>query len=57
MWHDLFGGVGISCLDFSQLQSKMLAAVTVKTFLLEIWDTQTNQLVKAIPCYDQINQI
>jgi len=37
--HDSFGGVGVSCLDFSTTNTKLLAAVTLKTKLLEIWDT------------------
>jgi len=44
--HDSFGGGGVSCLDFSTTNTKLLDAVTLKTKLLEIWDTQTNQLVK-----------
>jgi hypothetical protein len=37
--HDSFGGVGVSCLDFSTTNTKFLAACTIKTRMLEIWDT------------------
>lgn len=47
--HDTFGGVGITCLDFSTTNTKFLAACTLKSNMLEIWDTQMNQLYKIIP--------
>lgn len=37
--HDSFGGVGITCLDFSTTNTKYLAACTLKSYMLEIWDT------------------
>jgi hypothetical protein len=47
--HDSFGGVGVSCLDFSCTNTKYLATCTIKSRMLEIWDTQLNQLYKMIP--------
>ena len=43
---DIWGGVGVVCMDWSTLQPNLLAAVTFKTNQLEIWDTETGNLIK-----------
>lgn len=55
--HDSFGGVGVSCLEFSNTQTKLLAAVTLKTKILEIWDTHTNQLWKYFQLSQRVLQV
>lgn len=35
---EIWGGVGISCIDWSPLEDNLLAAVTLKTDRLEIWN-------------------
>ena len=37
--HESFSGAGITCLEFSSTNTKLLAAVTLKTKFIEIWDT------------------
>ena len=52
--HDRFGGVGVSCLDFSPQNPKLLAACTIHSQLLEVWDTSLNQLIKTFKMGDGV---
>ena len=49
---DIWGGVGVACLEWSLLQPNLLAAVTFKTQTLEVWDTQTCNFINRIK-FDQ----
>ena len=40
----LWGGVGVKCIDWSPTESNMLAAVTLKTGKLEIWDVEKGMM-------------
>ena len=55
--HESFGGAGVTCLDFSTTNTKLLAAVTMKTRYLEIWDTQAATLHKIYSVKDRILQV
>lgn len=52
--HDRFGGVGVSCLDFSTQNPKLLAACTIHSQLLEVWDTSLSQLIKTFKIGDGV---
>jgi len=51
---EIWGGVGISCIDWHPSQPNLLAAVTLKKNNLEVWDTQTGAVVAIIELPDRI---
>ena len=55
--HDTFGGAGVSCLEFSPTNTKLLAATTLKSCMLEIWDTQSCSLAKIYRIEQRIMQL
>ena len=36
--YENWGGVGVYCLEFNPINTRMLACVTVKSRICEIWD-------------------
>ena len=45
---DIWGGVGVACMDWSIPSPNLLAAVTFKTKALEVWDTDTSTFIRRI---------
>lgn len=42
---DIWGGVGVSCVDWHPKEENLLAAMTLKTNRLEIWNVKSCQMV------------
>ena len=42
---EIWGGVGIACIDWNQIKPNLLAAVTLKTNMLEVWDIEQGTMV------------
>jgi WD40 repeat protein len=54
---EIWGGVGISCIDWSPLEDNLLAAVTLKTDRLEIWDVQKGVMLAILDLKGKIINI
>ena len=46
MNQDIWGGVGVSSLEWNPIDTHLLAAATNKTQTLEIWDTESGNFVR-----------
>jgi len=44
----LWGGVGIACLDWNCIKPNILGAVTLKTNMLEIWNVESGTIENII---------
>ena len=42
---DIWGGVGVSCIDWNSIQTNVLAAVTMVTNRLEVWRVDTRKMI------------
>ncbi len=42
---DVWGGVSVACIDWHPKKGNLLAAMTLKTNNLEIWDVESGQLI------------
>ena len=42
---EIWGGVGVSCIEWNPIDQNILAAVTMKTNRLEIWDVARGQMI------------
>lgn len=45
---DIWGGVGVTCVDWHPQESNLLAALTLKTDQLEVWRIDCAQMVAVI---------
>jgi len=54
---DIWGGVGIHCIDWSPLEDNLLAAVTLKTDRLEIWQVNKGAMVAILDLKGKVSCI
>ena len=53
----IWGGVGIACIDWNQVRPNILAAVTLKTNLLEVWDVEKAVMVNIHELPKQVQMV
>ena len=54
---EIWGGVGITCLDWSPVEPNLLAAVTSKTQRLEIWKVDKGQMIYIMDLLMKVSSI
>ena len=54
---EIWGGVGITCLDWNPVEPNLLAAVTSKTQRLEIWKVDKGQMIYIMDLLMKVSSI
>ena len=54
---DVWGGVGVACIDWNKMQSNVLAAVTMVTNRLEVWQVDLRKMISIMDLEAKVTMI